>query len=153
MQASGFKLPPGFELAPGFELPPGFELAPRFGQDFKIDLDMQFQSKPKPRSQLQKMRYDRQHRLPVGNKPEEISYVNDNPGKKIVLYAEGGGFIVSWYYGQTEEGEYYKQAFVGFEGTEETYYLEGPLDPEKVCAIPVKEEVYTSPAPLKVFPF
>jgi len=75
----------------------------------------------------------RNHRLPVDNTREEIMSVNETPGKKIILYANGGGYVVQWYYGQTDDGRFYKQVFVGFERTEEMYYLDGPLDPNKVC--------------------
>ena len=79
------------------------------------------------------LKLERLHRLPVYNTPGEIMYVNENPGKKIILDARGGGYIVQWYYGQTEDGRFYKQVFVGFERSEEMYYLDGPLDPNEVC--------------------
>lgn len=138
------------KMMQAFEPAHGCEPCPELIMSRGPEVNWQLHSKPKPRTQLQQYGYERQHRLPVGNTSAEITFVNDNPGKKIVLYAEGGGYIVSWYYGQTENGEFYKQAFVGFDQKEETYYLDGPLDPEKVCADSVQEETYLFPAPLKV---
>jgi hypothetical protein len=77
---------------------------------------------------------ERQHRLPVGNRPEEIIYVNENPGSEIVLDAYGGGYIVSWRYGQTSDGRFYKRALVGFEQEETLYELTDSLDPKTVCS-------------------
>lgn len=79
-------------------------------------------------------RIERLHRLPVDNKPEEIMFVNDHPGSEIILHAHGGGYIVSWRYGQTTECHFYKKAFVGFDQKEELYNLTSPLDPKEVCS-------------------
>ena len=79
-------------------------------------------------------RIRRLHCLPVDNTPEEIMFVNENPGSEIILHAHGGGYIVSWHYGQTTEYQFYKKAFVGFDQKEEVYKLTCPLDPKEVCS-------------------
>jgi hypothetical protein len=85
----------------------------------------------------------RQHWIPIDNTPEQIIYVNENPGEKINLLVRNTGFLESWYYGQTVDGRFYKQVFIGFDRKEEIYYLDKPIDPNDVCASLINEIMKT----------
>jgi hypothetical protein len=75
----------------------------------------------------------RQYRLPLGNTHEEINSVNDTPNTKIELIVSGGGFFTTWFYGQNNERRYYIQTLSSPNQHEDSYFLDKPLDPNKVC--------------------
>jgi hypothetical protein len=136
-----------FEPAPDYvtmTMPEYFDLSEYLNRDRATERNQKLQSSPNPRTQFQMLvssTSDNEHRLPVINTPAEIASVNDNPGMRIVLHVTGGFYsdFYSWYYGQTNDGQFYKQSYhySNPEGT--TYYLDGPLDPNVVCFSPDHE--------------
>ena len=53
---------------------------------------------------------------------------------KIKLIVGGRGEYTMWYYGQTLDCEFYEKTISGLDRRQEIYYLEIPLNPNKVCS-------------------
>jgi hypothetical protein len=75
------------------------------------------------------------YHLPMDTDPDDILFVNNNPGQEIKLIVGGGGEYTQWYYGQTLDGRFYERTVSGFDRNENIYYLDVPLNPIKVCSV------------------
>jgi hypothetical protein len=75
----------------------------------------------------------RHYRIPIINTSGEIDLVNKSPNTKIELFVNESGCYTTWFYGQDNKNCFYIQTFSGPDQREDIYFLDKPINPDKVC--------------------